>query len=318
MAVALLLAAVLLYFAFRGVDWSELFGQLQSARPQVVGLIFLTYSCSYVCRGVRWSVLLRAGGFVPVPTAFWGTAVGYLGNSFLPGRAGEVIRSAMVSRATHLDLGFVLATALTERVLDAAALVVIGLVALATVPTLPPALVDATRLMAVVGSLGLVGLLLAPRFEGVVHAGLGRLPFVGARRVKLLDLASRFLLGLRSIQNPGRALRFFGLTAVIWTLDALAATMVAWALDLPFEIKLGFLLIAALGLSSAAPSTPGFVGIYQIVAVAVLRPFGVGQSAALAFILLLQGITYCVVLTWGLPALWRLSLAQPKAVEPAR
>jgi uncharacterized protein (TIRG00374 family) len=318
MAVALVLAAVLLYFAFRGVDWGELLQQLQSAHPQIVALAFVAYTCSYLCRGLRWSVLLRAGGWIPIPTAFWGTTVGYLGNSFLPGRAGEVIRSAMVSRASNLDVGFVLATALTERVLDAAALVVIGLAALAVSQELPQAMLDAVRVMAIVGAVGLAGLLLAPRFETFLHAILSRLPFVGTRRAKLLDLASRFLLGLRSIQDPGRALRFVGLTVVIWTLDASAITLVAKALDLPFELKLGFLMVAALGLSSAAPSTPGFVGVYQIVAVTVLAPFGIGQSQALAWVILLQGLTYVIVVVYGLPGLWRLSLNQPKAVEPAR
>lgn len=315
LAVALVLAAVLLYFAFRGVDWGELLRQIQSARPQFVALVLAVYTVAYFLRGLRWRVLLRAGGWVGVPTAFWGTSVGYLGNLFLPARAGEVMRTAMVSRATQLDVGFVLATALTERVLDAGALVVIGLAALAMSRELPPAMVDATRVMAVVGAGGLAALLLAPRFEGLVHRILSGLPLVGARRAKLLDLASRFLLGLRSVQEPGRALRFVGLTAVIWTMDAVAVTFVARALDLPFEVQLGFLMVAALGLSSAAPSTPGYVGIYQIVAVAVLAPFGIGQNQALAWVILLQGLTYVLVVVWGLPGLWRLSLQAPKPVE---
>jgi uncharacterized protein (TIRG00374 family) len=318
MAVALVLAVVLLYFAFRGVDWADLLRQIRSARPELALVAFAAYSCSYLCRALRWSVLLRAGGPLSVLTAFWGTAVGYLGNAFLPGRAGEVIRSAMVSRATHLDVGYVLATAMTERVFDAAALVVIGLAALATVSNLPPLLVDATRVMAIVAAVGLGCLLLAPRFESVVMALLDRVPFVGRRRAKLREIAGKFLMGLRAIQDPSRAIRFLGLTAVIWAIDAVAVTMIARALDTPLSIALAFILIAALGLSSAAPSTPGYVGVYQIVAVSVLGPFGIGQSPALALILLLQAITYCVILFWGLPGLWRLSLAQPKAVEPAR
>lgn len=318
MVVALVLAVVLLYFAFRGVDWADLLRQIRSARPEAVLLGFGAFSVSWFCRSLRWRVLLRAGGPMPVLTAFWGTAVGYLGNMFLPARAGEVMRTAMIARASHLDAGYVLATAATERVLDAAVLVVIGLMALATVAELPPLLVDATRLMALIGAVGLVGLLLAPHFEGLVLKVLNRVPFVGARRAKLLELASRFLLGLRAIQDAGRAARFAGLTAVIWTIDAVAVTVIGGAIDVPMTLPLAFLLIAALGLSSAAPSTPGYVGIYQIVAVAVLGPFGIGQSGALALILLVQAITYCIVLTWGLPALWRLSLMSPKVAEPAR
>jgi hypothetical protein len=310
MVLALLLAAVLLFLAFRGVDWSELFRLIGKAHPAMVALVFVGFSCSYFCRGLRWSVLLRAGGAVPIPTVFWATAAGYLGNSFLPARAGEFIRSAMLSRAAGMDVGYVLATALTERVLDAAALVVIGLAALATLPDLPTWLAATTRAMAVVGLLGLSLLLLAPRLENLILGILARLPFLTSRKAKLLDLTSRFLLGLRAIQNPSRAVRFGGLTVVIWTLDASSTVVMGRALDLPIDFALAFLLIAALGLSSAAPSTPGFVGIYQFVAVSLLVPFGINQNAALAFILLFQGVTYAVVIAWGLPALWRLSVAR--------
>jgi uncharacterized membrane protein YbhN (UPF0104 family) len=67
------------------------------------------------------------------------------------------------------------------------------------------------------------------------------------------------------------------------------------------------LLLAALGLASAAPSTPGYVGIYQFVAVAVLQPFGFSQSEALAYVLVAQAAIYVVVLVWGVLGLWRLT-----------
>jgi hypothetical protein len=65
-------------------------------------------------------------------------------------------------------------------------------------------------------------------------------------------------------------------------------------------------LLAALGLSSALPSTPGYVGVYQFVAVSVLTPFGFTQSQALVFILAYQAVNYAVICVWGLLGLWRL------------
>ncbi len=63
------------------------------------------------------------------------------------------------------------------------------------------------------------------------------------------------------------------------------------------------LLLAGMGLGSALPSAPGYVGVYQFVAVEVLTPFGFTRDQALAFILVTQAAGYAVVLTWGLPAL---------------
>jgi hypothetical protein len=63
-----------------------------------------------------------------------------------------------------------------------------------------------------------------------------------------------------------------------------------------------FLLIAGLGIGSALPSTPGYLGIYQFVAVSVLTPFGFARTDAIAYILLLQALGYVVISCWGLLA----------------
>jgi len=43
------------------------------------------------------------------------------------------------------------------------------------------------------------------------------------------------------------------------------------------SFRIALLVLTALGLSSALPSTPGYVGIFQFVAVTVLAPFGIDR-----------------------------------------
>ncbi|MHC1732040.1 MAG: lysylphosphatidylglycerol synthase domain-containing protein [Bacteroidales bacterium] len=71
------------------------------------------------------------------------------------------------------------------------------------------------------------------------------------------------------------------------------------AFNLTLSIPQAFILLAALGLSSAIPSTPGYVGVYQIVAVAVLVPLGFRQEDALVYILAYQAFNYILVGVWG-------------------
>jgi hypothetical protein len=75
------------------------------------------------------------------------------------------------------------------------------------------------------------------------------------------------------------------------------------AVGLAISFPLAVLLLTGLGLSSALPSTPGYVGIYQFVAVTVLGPFGIDKSQALAYILLTQAYGYVVLLLLGLPSM---------------
>jgi uncharacterized membrane protein YbhN (UPF0104 family) len=87
------------------------------------------------------------------------------------------------------------------------------------------------------------------------------------------------------------------------------------ALGLTFSFRVALLLLTGLGLGSALPSTPGYVGIYQFVAVTVLTPFGIGRDEALAYILVSQVLGSLIVLAFGLPGLYRLKGAKPGAVK---
>jgi hypothetical protein len=64
-------------------------------------------------------------------------------------------------------------------------------------------------------------------------------------------------------------------------------------------------LITGLGLGSALPSTPGYVGIYQFVAVSVLVPFGFSRTDAIAYILLAQALQYVIITALGLIGFWQ-------------
>ena len=118
---------------------------------------------------------------------------------------------------------------------------------------------------------------------------------------------TRFLVGMRSLQNWRSLTAFFLLTAVIWLEDAFASMLGVRIISQTLNLGEALILKSALGLSSAIPSTPGYIGIFQFVAVSVLVPFGFSRSEALAYILFSQTINYLVVSFWGLLGLWQLN-----------
>ena len=310
---AILLAILFLFLALRGVDWTELWRIIQSVRLEFLVLAVLLTSANSLIRSLRWRLLLSAERWLAVLDVFWAMMVGYLGNAFLPARAGEVLRSVALGRRAQISSGFVLATALTERILDAVVLVLIGSAALSMLPEVPPALINAGRGMALFSAAGLVGVLTLPLFERPIQWILSQSPLPSAWKTRLRNLLQQFLLGMRSLRNMRRALGFFALTAVIWLGDALVAILVAYALGLTFSIPLALLLNVALGLSSAIPSTPGYIGVYQFVAVNVLSPFGFTNNQSLAYILVFQVMGYILLTFWGLMGLWQLKLFGKRA-----
>ncbi|HMQ31707.1 MAG TPA: lysylphosphatidylglycerol synthase transmembrane domain-containing protein [Chloroflexaceae bacterium] len=309
LALTLALAGLLLFLALRGADWSQFLAILRQANPAILLLAAGLLSVSHLVRSVRWNLLLRAESSLPTVSVFWAVMAGYLGNYFLPARAGELIRSALVARLSRLSVGYVLATALTERLLDLVALVLLSLVALRWIVGLPPWVAVAAQVMSAVAVVGVAGLAALPLFGRQLIALLRRAPLPGGLSSRLAELVGQFLLGMRAIGHPRRGAGFAALTTVIWLLDAVFAVAVAVALQIGLDIPQALVLLAALGLASAAPSTPGYLGIFQFVAVSILAPFGLAQSAALAFILAFQAISYLVVIVWGVLGLARIGAA---------
>lgn len=302
---ALTLAGVLLYYSLRGIDWSQVWLTLETTRLSYLGLMLILGTGSLVLRALRWRVLLKSGGPVGVATAFWATCAGYFGNNYLPARAGELVRTMMVDREAGLGRTFVLTTALSERIVDAITLVFVSSLVLLTLPTRPGWYGPAAKPFAIVGICGALAIAILPRLERLWKYLLARTPVPERWREKVMHILEQILFGLRAFHDWRRLLLFMILTAVIWSLDAIGFIMGGRSVGISLTLPMAFLLISGLGLGSALPSTPGYVGIYQFVAVEVLTPFGFSRASVIAYMLLVQVLQYVSTGIWGLLALWR-------------
>lgn len=310
--IAIALAAVFLYFSLKGIDWRRVGEILASANVLYVIACALLCTTALFLRSYRWRILLRAEGEVTVSTAFWATSAGYFGNNFLPARAGEVIRTMMISGRAGLSKAFVLTTALSERLADAITLITISALVLLM---LPPGsagwLSRGAKVFAIAGGLGLVALAVLPYLEKTFKACTRAVRMPAKLECSLHELIEHVLRGIKSFHHPARLSGFLGLTAVIWFLDAVTTIVGAKALGLHITAASALLLVAGLGLGSALPSTPGYVGVWQFVAVNVLTPFGVSKTDAIAYILFYQALLYVVIGFWGI-----LAFAKRKRTAP--
>jgi uncharacterized membrane protein YbhN (UPF0104 family) len=88
------------------------------------------------------------------------------------------------------------------------------------------------------------------------------------------------------------------------------------ALGLPITFRIALLFLSALGLGSALPSTPGYLGIFQFVAVTVLGPFGIARDAALAYVIVVQAGSSVLVIIFGALGMIRLGgTLNPRVLE---
>jgi uncharacterized membrane protein YbhN (UPF0104 family) len=182
----------------------------------------------------------------------------------------------------------------------------------------PRWMAEASGIIAVVAGAGAIAILVVPHTGNLLATVLRRIRMPGGLRARLLRLAEQILLGMRAFHDWRRMGGFTALTGVVWTLDACAAIVGARALGIELSFPVAMLLLMGLGLGSALPSTPGYVGVYQFAAVTVLTPFGISRDSALAYILVAQATGYVVILALSLPGLYILRGHTPLGAQLGR
>jgi len=306
MALAVGLAAIFLYLALRDVDWPAFWLSLVNGQYQYLVITIPMALLELFLRSMRWGVLLRAEKKIPRSQIFWSNMVGYMGNSYLPARAGEVLRSFAISRKYDFSPSFALATALTERVVDVIVLVLISSISLLSIKSDSEVFSTALKGVAGVAFSGLLVILVSPKLEKQIGFLINHLPIPEKWKIQINSQLNLFLQGMGTLQNLRRLLTFLGFTIMIWLIDGIGAMIGANLVSSKLTLPQSLLYLSALGLSSAIPSTPGYVGVYQFVAVTVLVPFGFSKNNALAFVLISQVVNYILVGILGLAGLWQL------------
>ena len=123
------LAAVLVWLAFRGVDWKAFWAGLQQTRWLYMVLFFVAATLALVFREERWRALMHPLDPEIRRLPVWDAInIGNLVNVVLPG-AGEFVRCGYV-RSKHMSYDKALGTIACERVFDVIMVFLLILVAL--------------------------------------------------------------------------------------------------------------------------------------------------------------------------------------------
>ena len=85
----------------------------------------------------------------------------------------------------------------------------------------------------------------------------------------------------------------------------------AFNISLPFAGAIVF--VGAVGISSAIPSAPGSIGLYQFIAATILPLYGASKTASVLFGIVSHAFTYAVVIIWGLFGMVHLQLKIERA-----
>jgi hypothetical protein len=311
-----------LWIALARVPWPEFFSSLRSARVEWLALAFLLQIAAVVTRGERWAALLGLNGRLGLAT--WAQSIGYLVNNVLPLRAGEVARVLLMAERSAMPVAQVAASAALERVIDFA-VVLVALGVILPLMDVPGEVVAAAWPLLIVVGLALAAAvwiaLSRKTADRVARAVLARIP--EKRRPGILRRWDELADGLTGLAEPRRAFRTVAWSAVAWALSIGIYACVLRSIQPQSTLVEATFMVVALTFSLTVPSSPGHLGVFQLVGQqALVVPFSPKYTAAsaLAAALLSHLVFYLMTSAMGAVGLWRLgaSLARlgAKAREP--
>ena len=307
----LLISLAFVFWLVTQVRDLERVGQtLREAQYGYLAPALAAYFAGVWLRSVRWHYLLRPIRNIAGRRLFPVVVIGYMANDVLPARMGELVRAYTLDQREGIRKTTSLATILVERVFDGLAMLGF-LVGVAVFVPFSPTLQQLALLTGLL-FLALTGLIFGvahnPRLaERVIRRAIRRLP--QSLRGRLEKMAMAGLVGLHVLRSGRGVVVVLALSVAAWLCEAAMYYAIALGFfpEVPFYVML--LTVAVANLGTMIPSSPGYVGTFDALAVFTLGTFGVSSEVALGYTAVLHAALIVPVTLLGFIFLWRENLS---------
>lgn len=291
-ALPLLFGLVLLWLLYRKVDLQEMMQVIRKGvRYDIIAFSLIFGLLGNVIRGFRWALLIDSLGVkFKKSNAILAVVGNYAVNLVLP-RVGEIWRCGVVAKYDNISFTKLIGTLVIDRVFDT---VMVGLITLgififnisffthffAKNPELMNGLYELSHSVWLY-----VGLIVFATLIWVLFAYFSHLTII--RKVK--EVLRNIWDGMKSIWLMKQKIRFIIQTILIWVSYFLFFYITFYAFDFTRElgVKVGLIAFAMSSIAVAVP-VQGGIGPWHFMVIATLVTFGVKDTDASAFALVVH------------------------------
>lgn len=326
--IGIAISILALVFAFRRVDFGQVWTALTQVNYWLLAASLVPLVLFPVMRAYRWRLLFYPQRGLRISNLLAVINIGYLVSNILPARLGDVARAYIIGSTEPVSRATAFSTIVAERVMDALCAAV-GFLLVLPFSSLPQWMVRPGMALgaAALGAVTLFVVLVRRRewtlrtLDRILRAlhwpdeqtmarflarladrthlrFLARLPWPNRFRVE--GVVGSFIDGLSGITT----LRL-GPLLVLWSIVIWAdITAFYWIILLafdpsqPFAAGLAVTSVTALGMS--VPSSPGNIGVFEVLTRETMVFFGMTPARALSYALVAHATCYVVYSILGL------------------
>jgi uncharacterized protein (TIRG00374 family) len=291
------ISGVLLFMVLKKINFAETLTALQLANYRLVVWATCATLIINTLRSLRWRYLTENHQLVPARFFMKAFFVGFLANSLLPARLGEIVRAKSLGNLskTIIKTGGTktLSSILLERVFDGLILLFFFVVLALILPF--PTWTQRAAWIAGLIFIGLMCFIVSVLiYREVIRKFLRRLMFWASEdtKIRALNMFNWFTEGLAIIKNRQNMIPFFLASTLIWLAEGLIIYIFIKSLNIDAPFFAGYFVMVLIGFGIAIPSAPGYVGVYQFVCIEALSIWGISESISLSFAVVMQAATF--------------------------
>jgi uncharacterized protein (TIRG00374 family) len=296
----LAVSAVFAYLAVRDVRFGAVWEALRASNYWWLLPALAMLALATVIRAHRWRFLFvreTRPAFAPAVRAL---LIGQFFNNVLPARAGEAARVVSLKQSARTSRAEAAGTVVVERAFDVLCVLVLLFVLLPWLPRVSWLRAASIMAIALAGGLAVLIALFACYGDRPFRAALrplARLPFVEPERAE--RIAANLAQGMAALRRPRLAVAALGLTVVSWGVLGMSAWFVMRGFDLGLSPAAGLLAMIATSLGMIIPSSAASVGVFEAAAITALNAYGIPDSEALSYALVLHALNLFPYLVVG-------------------
>lgn len=313
--VPLALGILIFWWVYRTMDFSQIWAILENGVSyQWLLLSVLLEIGSHIIRAARWQMLIRLLHAKPsVRTLTHAVFINYGANLVFP-RLGEVWRCVYVARKEKISFTRVFGTMISERLVDIFVVALMIIVALFTMMDVFEDFVLKNIHLTNPFSFKMdVGLFYLFSAVGLVVCTVIYRQFKKTKLfLKIRTLLHDLWIGIKTLAVVPHKTRFTGWTLALWLTYFLQFYVCFFAFEFTRHLPLG-VVVATFVMGTIAFSIPvqGGIGPWHFMVISTLIFYGVGQTEAAAFALVVHTLQTIINAIVGVYAFWITGTSKP-------
>jgi len=307
-----------LWLAVRNVEWDKMVLAITQARPDLILLALFSVLANITAKACRWGWFF-AGKKFPLRHLYVSLLIGQFLNLVLPSRLGDLARAYSLGRQTGESKPFVLGTIVAEKLIELICLLLLMLALLATMALphwldRPGSMAILTTILLITGTVAVI-----TQKERILHWATWLRPWLPAAwHQRLLRALERGIEGMNLVRSKPATIGIVAWSGVVWFTAILTNYLLFLALNVAAPVHAAAFLLVVLQIGITVPSSPGRLGVFEYLTLLALSVFGLNETVALTYGLVLHALVFIPPILLGAVALWYENLTVRQIQQAAR